>query len=54
MLGVIRGISGEVLLRKIIAARNPARLDRPDYVGPERKIDREPAETAEAGEKTAV
>ena len=47
--------SGEVLLRKITAARTLPRgwIDRPDYVGPERKIDREPAETVEAGEKTA-
>lgn len=45
--------SGEVLLRKITAVRTTPRpwVDRPDYVGPERKIDRD---TAEAGEKAAV
>lgn len=48
--------SGEVLMRKITAIRtNPrAWVERPDYVGPERKIDREPAEAIEAGEKAAV
>ncbi len=45
--------SGETLLRKITSVCTTPRgwIDRPDYVGPERKIDRE---TAEAGEKTAV
>ena len=53
--------SGEVLLRKITAARTTTRpwIERPDYVGPERRIDREtqPAaerrfeEAAEASEK---
>src|SRR6218665_3856820 len=48
--------SGEILLRKITAAYTTRRawIDRPDYVGPERKIDREAAEALEAGEKTAV
>lgn len=43
--------SGEVLLRKITAVRTQPRgwIDRPDYVGPERK-----APAVEAGEKTAV
>lgn len=45
--------SGDVLLRKIISACTTPRgwIDRPDYVGPERKSDRE---AAEAGEKAAV
>ncbi|RYZ10831.1 MAG: response regulator [Alphaproteobacteria bacterium] len=48
--------SGDILLRKITAAYTSRRawIDRPDYVGPERKIDREAAEALEAGEKTAV
>jgi DNA-binding NarL/FixJ family response regulator len=56
--------SGEVLLKKINAARTKTRpwIDRPDYFGPERRIDREaqaagkiPAAGApEAGEKKAV
>jgi DNA-binding NarL/FixJ family response regulator len=35
--------SGEVLLKKITAARTTTRqwIDRPDYFGPERRIDRE-------------
>ena len=59
--------SGEVLLKKITAARTTARpwIDRPDYFGPERRVDREvqpavegptdsePGDVAEAGEKTA-
>lgn len=56
--------SGEVLLSKITAARVTRRawVERPDYIGPERKIDREAAEASEApeagekeaGEKAAV
>jgi DNA-binding NarL/FixJ family response regulator len=59
--------SGDVLLKKITAARTTTRiwLDRPDYFGPERRIDREtqpsverrtdaPAEaTSETSEKAA-
>src|SRR5689334_6856776 len=35
--------SGEILLKKITAARTTTRpwIDRPDYFGPERRIDRE-------------
>lgn len=48
--------SGEVLLTKITAARITRRawVERADYIGPERKIDREAAEAREAGEKAAV
>lgn len=48
--------SGELLLGKIAAAWMTRRawIERPDYVGPERRIDREEAEALEAGEKTAV
>jgi DNA-binding NtrC family response regulator len=48
--------AGEVLLRKVISACAAPRgwIERADYVGPERKVDREPAETIEAGEKAAV
>jgi|JI10StandDraft_1071094.scaffolds.fasta_scaffold00898_36 DNA-binding NarL/FixJ family response regulator len=59
--------SGDVLLKKITAARTTTRpwIDRADYFGPERRVDREaqPAvesvpeseagDAAEAGEKTA-
>lgn len=41
--------SGEVLLKKITAARTTTRpwIDRPDYFGPERRIDRETSSSAE-------
>lgn len=44
--------SGDILLRKITAACTSPRawIERPDYVGPERKSDRE---AAEAGQKAA-
>lgn len=59
--------SGDVLLKKITAARTTTRpwIDRPDYFGPERRVDRdaqpavenqrenEPGEAVEAGEKAA-
>lgn len=56
--------SGDVLLKKIMAARTTTRpwIERPDYFGPERRVDREtqPATerrseeaVAEAGEKAA-
>jgi len=48
--------SGDLLLRKITAACTSRRpwIERPDYVGPERMVDREAAQTPEAGEKAAV
>lgn len=47
--------SGEALMRKIELARaSRTWIDRPDYVGPERNVDRQAALAAEAGEKTAV
>jgi CheY-like chemotaxis protein len=59
--------SGDILLKKITAARTTTRpwIDRVDYFGPERRIDREtqpaterrspekPGEAAETGEKAA-
>ena len=57
--------SGDVLLKKITAARTTTRpwIERPDYFGPERRIDRETqpaterraeeANAAEVGEKAA-
>ncbi|MDP3493750.1 MAG: response regulator [Hyphomonadaceae bacterium] len=48
--------SGEVLLKKITAARTTTRpwIERADYFGPERRVDREAsAAAAEACEKTA-
>lgn len=56
--------SGEVLLKKIAAARTTQRIwiDRPDYFGPERRVDRETQPSVErraddavpeAGEKAA-
>lgn len=47
--------SGDVLLKKITAARTTTRpwIDRPDYFGPERRVDRDAQPAVEAGEKTA-
>lgn len=59
--------SGDVLLRKVTAARTSTRpwVEKPDYFGPERRVDREvpvtaegpsekaAADTVEAGEKAA-
>lgn len=41
--------SGDVLLKKIVAARTTTRpwIEKPDYFGPERRIDREPAAAIE-------
>ncbi len=41
--------SGDVLLKKIVAARTTTRpwIEKPDYFGPERRIDREPAVAVE-------